>query len=227
MKLRLRFLQNVSSTQLLMERILKPNLCIYTHNQTQGIGSRGNSWECVQSGLYFSLCLNKAALPPDLPPQSASIYFGFHFKEILKKLGFSVFLKWPNDIYIKDKKIGGIIVHYKNDLIIIGIGINYKVARNSGFGELGKKLNSQKILQKFFKNLGLKETKNNKNSKNFKQKTTKISQKSWKQTFMKYKLEFQNNFSFHNEGKLLDLRGAILCEDGAIALNGQRFYSLR
>jgi BirA family biotin operon repressor/biotin-[acetyl-CoA-carboxylase] ligase len=38
--------------------------------------------------------------------------------------GFSPSLKWPNDIYIEDKKVGGVLAQLSGDGVIIGVGIN-------------------------------------------------------------------------------------------------------
>ena len=36
-----------------------------------------------------------------------------------------VSLKWPNDINLNDKKVGGILVEERNQIICIGLGVNY------------------------------------------------------------------------------------------------------
>ena len=99
--------ETLSSTQTLLLQRAQPSLCLVARHQSHGIGSRGNTWESVKVGIYFSLALNKEELPSDLALQSASIYFGFCFKEVINELGVEVWLKWPNDIYIGEKKAGG------------------------------------------------------------------------------------------------------------------------
>lgn len=93
-------------------------------NQSAGIGSRGNIWEGVKSALTFSLALNASDLPKDLPMQANALYLGFLFKEVLKDLGSQTWLKWPNDLYLEDQKIGGVLVNVYKDMRVCGIGVN-------------------------------------------------------------------------------------------------------
>ncbi|CAM2909226.1 biotin--[acetyl-CoA-carboxylase] ligase [Helicobacter burdigaliensis] len=196
----------------LIEAIKKDTLeapvLVLAKRQTQGIGSRANSWEEVEEGLYFSCALFLESLPKDLPLESISLYFGYLFKESLDELGSKLWLKWPNDLYIEDKKIGGILCSKMGGVIIVGIGLNLKVTQSS-FGMLDIKATQEEILEKFIKKV---------------KKTL-----SWKQIFSKYKLEFSKslNFGFHIDNKRLSLENAILCEDGSILSNGKRYYSLR
>lgn len=200
------FFETLDSTQNFLLKRLQNNLCIVALKQTHGIGSRGNEWSTVESGLYFSFCMEVGALPRDLQMQSASIYFGFIFKEILKDYGFDVFLKWPNDIYLKGQKIGGVIVNVKQEKVVCGIGVNYM---SSKFACLGRELDRKKLLEDFFEKL----------------KNTS----EWKEIFRKYKLEFYKNseFYFHNQDDRISFRDAILLDDGSIDLQGKKFYSLR
>ena len=206
--MQIKIFETLSSTQTFLLENPQENLCILARKQTQGIGSRGNIWNEVEKGLYFSFCLKKEKLPDDLALQSASIYFGFLFKETLRQYGYEIWLKWPNDLYIKEKKVGGVMVNSKADFVICGIGLNYRT-KNSDFGALGIELDSEQLLEKFFSFL-------------------KKSEK-WKQIFSKYRLEFSKNFNFtfHYQGKVLDLSSAKLCDDGCIEINGERIYSLR
>lgn len=90
--------------------------------QTQGKGRRGHSWESPKgSGLYFSLYLNQKA-NTTLPLSSALAVWN-----ALTKLGAgNLFLKWPNDIFFKNQKIGGILVEQYQENCVVGIGLNLK-----------------------------------------------------------------------------------------------------
>ncbi len=89
----------------ILENSYTEPLCIFTDYQTQGIGSRGNSWIGKKGNLFFSFVIDKDFLPNDLALQSSSIYFSFLLKRVLKDLNSSVWLKWPNDFYIENKDI--------------------------------------------------------------------------------------------------------------------------
>ncbi|WP_104697172.1 MULTISPECIES: biotin--[acetyl-CoA-carboxylase] ligase [unclassified Helicobacter] len=200
------FFDTLESTQTFLLQKLQENICVVALKQTNGIGSRGNTWEGVESGLYFSFCLSCASLPKDLKIQSASIFFGYLFKEILCEEGFDIWLKWPNDLYFGESKIGGVIVNYKQDKVVCGIGLNF---RSKKFANLGIELDKKKLLNKFFEKL----------------KNTL----EWKQVFRKYKLEFyrSSKFSFHQQQNQLSLSNAQLLEDGSICVDEKIFYSLR
>ena len=97
--------------------------------QTAGKGQVGNSWESeAGKNLMFSLLLYPDFLPANrqfLISQIASL----SVKETLEDYTDSVTVKWPSDIYWKDRKICGMLI--ENDLSgqhlycsIIGIGLN-------------------------------------------------------------------------------------------------------
>lgn len=191
--------------QLELERLKSP-VCVVAKRQRAGIGSRGNTWEQVRDALMFSFSFHRLSLPQDLPIQSVSIFFGFIFKQTLVSMGFDVWLKWPNDIYLKDKKIGGVLVNICKDEVICGIGLNIDADE---FASLQQNIDKMEVLEKFFEKI----------------KNTL----AWKDIFSKYELEFYKNlgFGFHYQGRIIELKNAKLSLDGAIELNGEKIYSFR
>ena len=147
-------LDEVDSThKYLKEYILKNEytnpLCIVTDLQTQGIGSRGNSWIGKKGNLFFSFALDINSLPKDLPLQSTSIYFTYILKNILKNLGSQVWIKWPNDFYIENKKIGGTITSMSKNLIFCGIGLNLLDVEKE-YEKLDIKIDVDEVLKNYF-----------------------------------------------------------------------------
>ena len=102
---------------------------VIAESQTKGKGQRGNSWEAeAGKNLTFSTVLYPTALEAN-KQFCLSMLAALACHEALDNYidGFSI--KWPNDIYWKDKKIGGILI--ENELegkyivqTIIGIGLN-------------------------------------------------------------------------------------------------------
>ena len=102
---------------------------VMADSQTKGKGQRGNSWESeAGKNLTFSIVLYPTALEAR-KQFCLSMLTALACHEALDNYtnGFSI--KWPNDIYWKDKKIGGILI--ENELegeyivqSIIGIGLN-------------------------------------------------------------------------------------------------------
>lgn len=206
-------LDEVDSTHTYLKNYIKENgynepICVVTKLQTAGIGSRGNSWSGKEGNLFFSFVLNKDLLPEDLPIQSASIYFSFLLKNVLKNEGSNVWIKWPNDFYIDDKKIGGTITNISSNLIYCGIGLNL-VSVSEQFGKLDIKTDINILLEKYFEILN--------------------KRVSWKQIFSDFKIEFENSRKFQAtiDNKKISLEKVILKEDGSIELNNKKVFSLR
>ncbi len=206
-------LNKVDSTHSYLKEYIKKNsylspICIVTSFQTNGIGSRGNSWIGIKGNLFFSFVFHKNALSIDLPIQSYSIYFSYILKQVLKELGSKVWIKWPNDFYIEDKKIGGTITTLSGDLVYCGIGINL-ISVSKDYGNLDISLDVDKTLELYFDKLK--------------------KQLSWKQIFSEFKIEFHKSKKFKvtidNQKKLL--KNAILNNDGSINMDNKKVFSLR
>jgi len=211
--LQIYYLESIDSTQSylkkqLLNNELKAPCAVSANMQTDGLGSRDNSWIGYEGNLFLSFALNIDSMPKDLSLESASIYFAYILKDTLTTLGSNVLLKWPNDFYLNDKKIGGMITNIVDDVLVCGVGINL-VKSDGLFDILDISVSKKIILDEFFKNL----------EKDF----------SWKQIFSKYKLEFYRNKSFytHNNNHKIKLSETILEDDGSITNNGERIYSNR
>jgi BirA family biotin operon repressor/biotin-[acetyl-CoA-carboxylase] ligase len=209
-----------STQTYLIEKIeegsLKIPVAVLTLEQNYGVGSRDNTWAGGKGNFFASIAVDMFMLPEDLPLSSASIYFSFIMKKILKEFNKDIWLKWPNDFYINDDKIGGTITKKINNVLVCGIGINLKKSEN-GYRALQSDISPGKLLEKYLSEL---------------QKFPK-----WKQIFSEYEIEFElsRKFSVHIEnyqnspekGCKMSLAHACLCEDGSLILGGKRVYSLR
>ncbi|WP_187916322.1 biotin--[acetyl-CoA-carboxylase] ligase [Helicobacter pylori] len=201
-----RVFESLPSTQTyLLEKLksneLKAPVLVLAKNQSAGIGSRGNIWESAKSALTFSLALNASDLPKDLPMQASALYLGFLFKEVLKELGSQTWLKWPNDLYLGDQKIGGVLVNVYKGMRVCGIGVN-RVSTKWACLDIG--ISDDLIIEGFLK---------------------KIEENLfWGEVLSKYALEFHrsNSFNFHNDwGEAVSLKDAELLEDGRICIKGK------
>ena len=96
--------------------------------QTAGRGQWGRQWQSQTGGLYLSLLLE-----PDVPVQaSAQLTFcsAWGIAQSLRNLEIPVGLKWPNDLVVQGRKLGGILTEtqIQADRIpraVIGVGINW------------------------------------------------------------------------------------------------------
>ena len=114
---------NDEAWELIAEKIPNGSVII-TDNQFKGRGRFGNEWISTPSmGLTFSLILHGLQNLQKLP-----LMIGVSICEALKEFDFELKLKWPNDIILDDKKIGGILCESKNinnvKTIVVGIGMN-------------------------------------------------------------------------------------------------------
>ena len=212
-KMKIIRLNEVNSTHTYLKEYIQTNgyvepLCIVTDYQTNGIGSRGNSWTGKKGNLFFSFVISIDELPEDLPLQTISIYVSYILKSILKNLGSNVWIKWPNDFYINNKKIGGTITNMSKNLVYCGIGLNLLEVEED-FGKLDIKVDVDNLLQNYFLEL-----------------EKKIS---WKQIFSDFKIEFQLSKKFQTtiDNQNVSLEQAILNEDGSIQVNNKKVFSLR
>lgn len=109
---------------------------VLAESQSAGRGRMGRVWSSPKGeNLYLSLGLTLnggfAAL------EGLSLVLGVAVARALEVLGVpGVGLKWPNDLYISGKKLGGILVEIQGELqegrvqVIAGIGINVHMAES-------------------------------------------------------------------------------------------------
>ena len=204
---------SLESTQLYLIKQIKNGtltapICVVAKEQTAGIGSRDNSWEGGEGNLFFSFAVNIENLPKDLPLSSASIYFSFIMKEILKEKSEDIWLKWPNDLYQNSSKIGGTITKKIDNILLCGMGINLQKNSN-GFKALNLNVEPIDLLNEYLDVL-----------ENY---------PTWKQIFSLYRIEFYRNKGYftHIDGELKSLEKAILSEDGSLIIENKRVYSIR
>jgi BirA family transcriptional regulator, biotin operon repressor / biotin---[acetyl-CoA-carboxylase] ligase len=105
-----------------------PGTIVIARAQTAGRGQRGREWHSAMGGLYLSL-----ALAPDLAATDAhqlTMGIAWGIADRLRHQHIPVSIKWPNDIMLKDRKLGGILTETricrgKIQQAIVGVGINH------------------------------------------------------------------------------------------------------
>ena len=118
----------------------KNTLCHSNHvslflaqTQNKGRGRILNIWDSKKGNIFFTLKF--------LPKKDINQFYQLGFivsLQIKKTINFyninNVFFKWPNDIYINDNKVGGILIesffHNENNFCLLGIGINFESSPN-------------------------------------------------------------------------------------------------
>ena len=106
---------------------------IVARTQTAGIGQRGNHWEAEPGkNLTFSLVLKPKWLPiADQYQLTKAVSLGItdYLMPLIAEGHGRVRIKWPNDIYVDDKKICGILITHRIAggqiaASVVGIGLN-------------------------------------------------------------------------------------------------------
>jgi BirA family biotin operon repressor/biotin-[acetyl-CoA-carboxylase] ligase len=164
------WLDEVNSTNSYASKLLgqgaPDGMVIAARHQTEGKGQRGNSWESAKDkNLTFSIILYPNFLEVQkqfLISKVASLAVYDTLTPMLKNIS----IKWPNDIYINNSKVAGILIEnsFSSKMMgscIIGIGIN--VNQNtfhedlpnptSLINELGKPIDLILLLNNFIKSI--------------------------------------------------------------------------
>ena len=97
--------------------------CVWAEQQTAGRGRAGRTWASPPGGIYLSVILRPSRPVSELP--QLSLVAGLACAEALRD-GACLYpsIRWPNDLLLDGKKVGGILTEAKDDAVIVGIGIN-------------------------------------------------------------------------------------------------------
>lgn len=116
---------------------------IWAHDQFAGRGQHNNIWKCeTGKNLTFTVCLKPRFLPPDRQFKlnkaialgvidfiRCSLYPVQQMRDISPVSASCI--KWPNDIYVGEQKIGGILIEntimgsiFETSFVGIGVNIN-------------------------------------------------------------------------------------------------------
>jgi BirA family biotin operon repressor/biotin-[acetyl-CoA-carboxylase] ligase len=120
---------NLFLKDLLQERVLEEGTAVLAEFQTSGRGQTGTHWESENGkNIICSIIF----YPDFLPFEQRFIFsetIALGVKKALDRYIENVFIKWPNDIYVNDRKIAGILI--ENEITdrkiirsIAGIGLN-------------------------------------------------------------------------------------------------------
>ena len=96
--------------------------------QTKGRGRRGRSWFSPPGGLYFSALLRPGG-ETGISSHLTLLLGVAAAQGLAEATGLRVGLKWPNDLRVGGKKIGGILCEYleppnRPPAVVAGLGVN-------------------------------------------------------------------------------------------------------
>jgi BirA family transcriptional regulator, biotin operon repressor / biotin---[acetyl-CoA-carboxylase] ligase len=105
---------------------------VVADQQTAGRGRSGNVWWSPSGCLMFSLALRLESSPDRMG--QLSLVIGLAIANTIRRIvkhPETVRVKWPNDVYVLEKKLAGILIENvtrgQEQLWIVGVGINVLV----------------------------------------------------------------------------------------------------
>lgn len=134
-----RLVRTGSTNDVVLDRAARgaaEGLVVTAEEQTRGRGRRGRRWHSPRgAGLWCSVLLR-----PDLPVASAQALTFLGAVAAARGLragrGPAVVLKWPNDLMVDGRKLGGVLTELKAEggvirHAVVGIGLNVNLARRA------------------------------------------------------------------------------------------------
>lgn len=127
------FFESIGSTNTvaleLAEKGAPHGTAVIADSQSKGKGRLGRTWVSPpKKNIYMSVILR-----PEIESKDATLLTIMAAvscaKGVMKSTGLKAEIKWPNDLMISNKKLGGILTEMKSDpdgivFAVIGIGIN-------------------------------------------------------------------------------------------------------
>ena len=150
---KMRYLESTPSTNWVGKQICSEGevekmhgLVIIAEEQTGGIGRMGRAWVSPSGGIWITIVL-KPRIPIDhvfMVTMAGSIAVA---RAIRKEYDLGALIKWPNDIFIGNKKVAGLLLELSAEAdtihhCLLGIGIDVNVPLNQFSPELQKEITS-------------------------------------------------------------------------------------
>lgn len=123
---------NRYAIDLLSKTAPNDGFCVFSDFQTEGKGQYGRSWQSEEdSNLLMSFVFNMKSVLQEIDLFALNILSSLTIDRVLQTYldPTELRIKWPNDIYIKDRKIAGILIQnifrgHEHMWSVIGIGLN-------------------------------------------------------------------------------------------------------
>lgn len=132
---RLHWFEQVTSTndvaRTLAEQGCPEGTVVVARVQTAGRGRLGRRWVSPPGGLWLSVVLRPIAAPHELPRLGLAVGVACS-RAVERACGVRVGLRWPNDLVVEGRKVGGILVESGPEVrwVVVGIGMNLSVPRD-------------------------------------------------------------------------------------------------
>lgn len=108
----------------------REGLVVVAEHQTSGRGRLDRTWTSPpRAGLTFSVLLR-----PDVPaitkPWLPMLFAACVAESLSARCDLDVVLKWPNDLLVGGRKVGGVLSESTGDAVVVGLGVNVSTRRD-------------------------------------------------------------------------------------------------
>lgn len=121
------FLELPSTQTFLRERLQAGadvhGLVARAERQASGRGRGDKTWTSPPGGSYQSLALQDRWHGALRDPQ-LTLRLGVRLATELREAGAAASVKWPNDVYLGEGKLGGVLCEYVSGHLLVGVGVN-------------------------------------------------------------------------------------------------------
>lgn len=114
--------------KLIRNQNVQGNFLVIAAKQSGGIGRNRNHWFSPEGGIWLTTALYGLQTPPSIP-----LFTGICIHKTLcstfPNLASKLTLKWPNDIYLENRKLSGILSQKMEafNYHLLGIGLNSNI----------------------------------------------------------------------------------------------------
>lgn len=115
------YLKEVSNTMDISRQfvsVLEPPFVVVAETQLFGRGQRNRKWLSPKGGLWFTEVIYIKKF------WGLSLFISIPLLRVLKRYRLDVKVKWPNDLFLCNRKVAGILIERSQNTAFIGIGIN-------------------------------------------------------------------------------------------------------
>jgi BirA family biotin operon repressor/biotin-[acetyl-CoA-carboxylase] ligase len=122
------YVESCESTQLLFEDGAPEGAVAACDEQTAGRGRYGSVWEApTETALLCSIILHP---PAELHAPELTLVGAIAAAEAVEgATGLTAQIKWPNDVMLNRRKVGGVLGELRDGIVTLGIGINVNQTR--------------------------------------------------------------------------------------------------
>ena len=109
---------------------------VVADSQSSGRGRAGRRWVSEPGrGLWFSILLPSSGVTSALVPLRTGLAVAQVLEDVVDAVDLGV--KWPNDLWWRDRKVGGILCESRSGETVVGVGVNLDSPRMTEFDAAG------------------------------------------------------------------------------------------